>query len=238
MELKNSLVCAVVLGSLLGGSVTAFAQEKQIYPTETEANTNAEITFTEDEGGGNPVDPTDPGTEVDPVDPVNPGKGELMITYVSNFQFGTQEKTQSSWQAQADVMKDGRKVMPFVSTKDSRGTDRKGWSLSTSLSKDFTDSSGNKLKGAELKLSNLFYSDKVTGAPTATAGEITLGTTPQEVASANAETGIGFWSLGLGELQSDDTTNGVTLTIPTTSAKNTDTYTAELTWELTTDATK
>lgn len=233
MKLQNALVCGLVLTSLVGGAATSFAAGTAEYPTEAEAKTKGEITFLADEDGGQPVDPTDPTVPVDPSKPINPGKGELMITYASDFNFGTQKKGETSWKAQADKMKNDDLITPFVSTKDSRGTDRDGWTLTAALSKGFEDGKGNELKGAELKLSNMFYSDKVKDAPEASQDVLTLNDTGQEVAKATATTGIGSWSVGLGELQADNTTNGVTLNVPEKSAKNTATYTAEVTWELT-----
>lgn len=234
MKLQNALVCGLVLTSLVGGTMTTFAEE----PNGKTATTKGEITFVADEDGGQPVDPEDPNKPVDPSKPINPGKGELMITYASDFNFGTQKKGETSWQAQADKMKNDELITPFVSTKDTRGTDRQGWSLTAALSKGFEDGQENELKGAELSLSNMFYSDKELNAPTASTETLTLNATGQEVAKADGTTGIGNWSVGLGKLQADNTTNGVTLNVPEKSAKNTATYTAEVTWELTADPTK
>lgn len=235
MEIKKLLACGALLTVALSSGTQVFAQD---YPDSTHAKTEGVVTFLEDNSPIEPTDPTDPEKPLEPTDPTNPNGAELMIVYASNFKFGDQEKTTTSWQAMADEMKDGSKVTPFVVTKDSRGTDRKGWSLTAELSKDFTDTKGNTLAGAELELSNMFYTDKVTGAPAVTGGAVVLNNQAQEVAKADATQGIGSWSLGLGELQSDDTTNGVKLSVPLNSAKNTDTYTAEVTWELTADPSK
>lgn len=234
MKVKNLLLCAVLLTSVAGSATPAFAAE---YPDSEHANTTAEIAFEKDDSTELPVDPDDPDKPIDPDEPGNGNGSELMISYASNLQFGQQKKSDSTFYAQGDKMKDGSFKTPFVSTKDSRGTERKGWSLTAALSKGFTDAENNELKGAELSLSNLYYAD-VEGAPTANTGNVVLGTEAQEVASADSKTGIGSWSVGLGKLDAEkNTTNGVKLSIPQTTAKNTATYTAEVTWELTADAT-
>ncbi|WP_084038866.1 WxL domain-containing protein [Brochothrix campestris] len=129
--------------------------------------------------------------------------------------------------------------------KDSRGSDRQSWSLTVKQDGDFTtgaDETAHTLKGAELTYSNLFFA-QVAGAPTASAGAIVLGADAQEIASADAETGSNQWSLGLGTLQvtedeAPSQTNGVTLTVPKGTVKNTATYNTSVTYELTADATK
>lgn len=236
MKFKNLVMSSIVLGSLMGATTTALAAE---YDPENpdKAQTSATINFIADEEPEQPVDPEDPDNPIDPVDPINPNGGELMITYASKFDFGSQTKSGTTWNALADNLKDGTKVVPFVGTKDSRGTDRKGWVLTAKQDGAFKDSQGNELTGAELTLSNLSYTDK-EGAPTAKAGTVTLSTTPEEIASAGSNQGIGSWSVALGSLQGEagsETTNGVTLSVPGTTAKNTDTYSTTVTWELTAD---
>ncbi|MFQ6324160.1 WxL domain-containing protein [Lactococcus garvieae] len=147
-----------------------------------------------------------------------------------------------------------KESVPFVSTKDSRGTERKSWSLSVKQDYPFTDGK-SELKGAELAYSNLTYAS-ASGAPTAKEEGVTLGTDAQELSSANAETGIGSWSLGLGNSLEDATvafekngngklipitgkvTNGVILSIPKNTVISTSKYATTVTYELTADATK
>lgn len=236
MKAKNLLMSAVLLTTMMGGAVTSFAAE---YEDATHAKTDATITFTKDEGPTKPVDPIDPEIEVDPIDPINPNGAELMISYASNLNFGEQSKEGSSWNALADKVKEGeetKEIVPFVSTKDSRGAERNGWTLTAKQDADFKDGT-TVLKGAELHLSNLFYAEK-TGAPTATAGEVVLGLEAKDISNATADSGVGRWSVGLGELEGEvgsQTTSGVTLTVPETTAKNAATYSTTVTWELTAD---
>ncbi|HHZ8017998.1 TPA: WxL domain-containing protein [Enterococcus faecalis] len=256
MKKKQLFAGAAVLAMLSAGGVstatTVLAEEGEwpVYKDETTAKTKAEITFLEDDDTGNIVDPDNPGDGdgngggVDPVDPSNPNGAELMISYASNLNFGTQKKSATSWNALADkvyaneAQTETREVTPFVATKDSRGTSRKGWSLQAKQDDVFKDGSGAVLVGAELSLSNLRYADK-NGAPNATEGKIVLGEEAKEISLAGTDEGIGAWSLALGELgeagAQGRTTNGVTLSVPSTSAKNTGTYSTTVTWELSAD---
>lgn len=251
MKVKTLLASTMVLTSMVGGGVLTQAAE---YSDATHAKTDADITFVTDSEPTNPVDPTDPEKPVDPIDPINPNGGELMITYASNLHFGKQLKSETSWNAIADKDKGGKEYVPFVSIKDSRGTDRKSWSLTVKQDGAFTDGKA-EIKGAELTYSNLFFA-AVQGAPSATSGSLTLSSTAQEIATADANTGIGQWSIGLGNKLSEgnigyekdgsgklvpvkgNVTNGVTLSIPKTSAKNTSKYATTVTYELIADPSK
>lgn len=256
MKKKQLFAGAAVLAMLsAGGASTALAAD---YGDDTQATTEAKVTFLEDDDTGNIVDPDNPGGGdggggVDPVDPENPNGAELMIQYASNLNFGTQSKSATSWNALADKVytdethNETREVTPFVATKDSRGTSRKGWVLQATQDGEFTDGGGAVLAGAQLSLSNLRYAD-VNGAPKAAKGEITLGNEAKDISRAGDGEGIGAWSLALGDLQggeqgegedkvTNQTTTGITLSVPSTSAKNTGTYSTTVTWTLSSDPT-
>ncbi|EPD1725703.1 WxL domain-containing protein [Enterococcus faecalis] len=256
MKKKQLFAGAAVLAMLSAGGVsaatTALAQD---YDEDgLSAKTNATVTFEADEDTGTIVDPDDgdeDGGGIDPVDP-NENGAELMISYASNLNFGTQSKQGTSWNALADkvyktdaegnhvVDEDGEKELkeatPFVATKDSRGASRKGWSLTVKQDGAFKDGD-DELKGAEIVLSGLRYGGE-HGAPTPKAEAITVSDEAKEVSNASTDEGIGAWSLALGKLQGEEgsqTTNGVTLNVPSTSAKNTGEYSTTVTWELTAD---
>lgn len=222
---------------LFGTAAPSFAAS---YTDSTHATSDASITFSADDSAPDPVDPNDPDNPVVPDEPSNNKGAELMITYASNLNFGTQSKSGTSWQAKGDTVtevssKSKKTVAPFVSTKDSRGTTRKGWALTVKQDKDFEDSKGNKLTGAQLVYSNLSVA-ALTGAPVVASGAFTLGTDAHTVANAGTDQGVGAWSVGLGTLdEKSGTTNGVTLNVPATTAKNTDTYKTTVTYELTAD---
>lgn len=266
MKKKQLFAGAAVLAMLSAGGIstatTVLAEEGDNYEGALSAETEAKVTFLEDDETGNIVDPDDPdgGDEdgnggVDPVDPTNPNGAELMISYASNLNFGTQSKSATSWNALADkVWADAehtgtKEVTPFVATKDSRGTSRQGWSLQAKQDDVFKDGNGTELVGAEINLSNLRYAD-LAGAPQISEGEkITLGKEAQEISFAGENEGIGAWSLALGKLDgsveqgeeedkvTNQTTSGITLSVPSTSAKNTGTYSTTVTWELIADPT-
>lgn len=233
MNIKNLILSATLLATALINATEVSAQE---YEDATTARVNSSITFLIDDTPDNPVDPNDPDNPVVPDEPNEPNTngGELMITYASNLNFGNHEKNGTSWNALPDTVNGGVAITPFVGTKDSRGSDRKGWVLTAKQDDSFKDAEGNELSGAELTFRNLFYADR-EGAPEVTPGEITLNNTAQDIAIANSSQGVGSWSVGLGNLGEDGTTNGVTLSVPATTAKNTGSYTTTVTWELTAD---
>lgn len=241
--MKNLLLSAtlLVLVPVFESNLEVFATQ---YEDATHAKSNAQITFVKDTEPSLPTDPEKPEKPVEPVDPTNPNGAELMITYASKLNFGKQSKNKTASHALADrVKEDGgttREIVPFIATKDSRGSERKGWSLTAKQDGDFKDSKGNILEGAELTFKNLGYAN-TTGAPTAISGNITINNQAKEISFADVSSGVGNWSVSLGKLTGEDnskTTDGVILTVPSTTAKNTDTYTTTLTYELVADPSK
>lgn len=229
------------------------AQESSDDEQATKVSKKGSITFKDDNQPVNPVDPVDPDVPVDPVNPINPSGAELMITYASNLDFGNQLKTQNNWHALADTVKisassdSTRSIVPFVSVKDSRGTERKGWVLEATKDDDFKDEDGNILPGASLTLSNLNYADR-QNAPVATEGSVELNNEAVVIAKADAEQGSGVSSLAFGQLQKEkektrndkvsrsdqlvDKTAGVTLSVLPGSIVNSKNYTTSITYEL------
>ncbi|EME8160665.1 WxL domain-containing protein [Enterococcus faecium] len=208
------------------------------YSDSIHAKSEAIIQFEKDDSPVDPVDPDDPNVPVNPVNPPNKNGGELMITYASNLNFGTHKKTETSFYAQGDELKNGNKITPFVSIKDSRDNTRKGWSLTAKIDGDFADSSGNILKGAELHFSNLYSGNGQTNAPEVTQGDIVLNKNDEEIAKAGVNNGVGLNSIGLGKLDTTtNTTNGVKLTVPGSIAKDTEEYKTTVTYTLTADPT-
>ena len=232
---------SLMLGGVVGLSGVVFAAESS-YPDATHKTSTGTVTFKKSEGNEGPTDPKDPEKPFEPVDPINPNGAELMIKYASNLKFGAQSKSATSWNALADTgKKDGAKeiseVVPFVSIKDARGTDRKGWVLTVKQDADFKDAAGNSLTGAELTYSNGEFVN-TEKRPSVFSEKIVLNKEAQQLASATAETGIGDWSLGFGDLSGEagkQTTNGITLSVPKTTAKNTGMYSTTVTYELTAD---
>ncbi|MGG5357665.1 MULTISPECIES: WxL domain-containing protein [unclassified Enterococcus] len=230
----------VMLLSLTGGKVFATS-----YPDGISATTDAAVAFNNDAvDPENPIppivdpeNPEEPG--IDPEDPnPNPPVDGLHLSYVSDFNFGEGSKNTTTFYAEADTVNNGeRSIVPFVATNDSRGTDRTGWTLSAKLDAPLTND-GHEL-AARLSLENLNYAiggdHTADKAPEAASGEIVLIPGQEQViASANTVQGIGSWSLALGQLNEEKThTNGVKLVVPSTSVKNTGTYSSSLSWTLT-----
>ncbi|EKB7620696.1 WxL domain-containing protein, partial [Enterococcus faecalis] len=240
-----------VVYSYDGVASKAVVTVKEVQSTAFEKETK--ITFLEDNETGTIVDPDNPGEGVDPVDPSNPHGAELMISYASNLNFGQQAKTSSSFHALADQVWDDKEagktkeVTPFVATKDSRGTSRKGWILTVAQDDAFRDKDSEELKGAEISLSKLAY-PVLEGAPQLSSDKIVLTKEAKEVAKAETNQGSGSWTLALGNLEETEQgnekeqevnkiTRGVTLSVPTTTSKNTGNYMTTVTWELVTDPT-
>lgn len=249
MKFRYLLMSVAILTTAAGGAINPIlANADTDYTDATHVTTDGNITFIEDDTPVTPVDPEDPETPVDPVDPINPNGAELMITYASNLNFGNQSKLGTSWNAYADKVIDSdtlqeREVVPFVSVKDSRGTDRDGWKLTVKQDGDFKNGEAT-LKGAQLTFSGLRYADSVT-APTAISGNIVLGSTAAVIAQADETTGSGVTSLALGSLAEEtetaadgsqsqvNKTSGVNLSIPRGTAIDTGTYSTSVTYELT-----
>lgn len=197
------------------------------------------ITFREDNNPSYPVDPEAPENPVIPQEPVNPNGAELMIIYASNLDFGKQSKHDLEWNALTDKIKDDsssgqfRNVVPFVSVKDSRGSDRKGWKLEVKKDDEFKDEGGNILKGATLTYSNLHYSGQ-SNVPEATPGDIQINRDAAVIASANNTQGSGITSLALENIKKEttDQTSGVTLDVLPGTIINSKTYTSSITYEL------
>lgn len=224
--MKKNIILGTVLVSSMVLGLTAGAAE---YPDSTHANSNGKVKFIE--GDPEIVDPGNPDKPVTPEKPVNPNKGDLMIQYVSDFDFGIHKKTVNGVTANsvADLVtyndvKDGTKeeVVPFVSTLDTR-TDREGgWNLRVSATEfeGKTESKKDvKLKGAELIFSNVNYANPVTETPVVEEiaakkleeGGLKLNSNPQKIATADeskvVSQGMGTYSLALGSTlikQTDD----------------------------------
>lgn len=227
------------------------------YDGATKAKSKGTIQF--ETGGPEIVDPEDPKVIVDPVDP-NPNKGELVLQYVSNFDFGNHERTSKYFETPAlpDKLKNDEEVVPFVSTKDLRTDRQGGWELTVTSGKfksvnNGTYVGGQELNGAEIVLTNAVYNGTETDnfkpevnqkAKEATVIEglaLTPGS-PVVVAKAfddttsNKKQGVGSYSLALGKLVDKNgkkVTNGVTFRKPEKLNVDDAQYVAILDWELT-----
>lgn len=243
MMKKCLLVSSLVLPLLLGGTVAS----AQTYGTATKGQGEGSIKF--EHGDAEIMSPEDNKTIVEPIGEINLAKDDLVLQYVSNFNFGNQKTTTEakSYNAKLDTVKKANvdtKVVPFVSTKDLR-TDRKaGWTLNVTPSKFTTGTGANEveLKGVEMVILNSLYNGTpiapstnpkvVTNASNTTGVKLIPGS-PIQIASSTKATdeGLGSYSLALGDV-SGETTTGVKLNVPANTAMKTETYKAILDWEL------
>ena len=93
-----------------------------------------------------PTPPRPPGPQPNPApNPTpNPNKGELMLSYASDLNFGTQIKSDTTFFAKADIDSNGVKFLPFITVEDYRGTERKGWKLTAKQDSPFKSVKDNK----------------------------------------------------------------------------------------------
>lgn len=242
MKKQAMTMMTIILGSLGATSLHAYASE---YTDATNASNQATITILENDSPTPDVpDPDDPDNPIIPVDPINPSTGELRINYVSAFDFGQLKNTSSAIAVNAKMDNvtlangDTAQRVPFITTEDRRGTDRAGWELRVSQPTQLRDENNNELQGAEITLKGFHYAAQGTTTPEVNANALTLNSSEQVLASADATQGSGAWSLALGNASSDSTTDGVTLTVPANTVKNNVAYTAAITWELVADPAK
>ena len=244
----------VTTGAIFANTAIANADDK--YSDALHAKTQSDLTFIKSDA---PTPPTPPGPEPDPDKKPNPTPnpigGELMLSYTPDLKFGTQLKSDTTFFARADKGSNGNEFLPFISVEDNRGSERKGWTLTAKQDAPFQSKDGKKeLKGATITFSNLFY-DARTGAPKAASSEIVLSTQTQELATSDTTNGVGAWSLGLGSKLEEgivdytadkdgkmtpvkgQVTKGVKLSIPSTSVKESATYSTTITYELIADPT-
>ena len=260
MELKTLLKSTLVLTSIVTTGVvfattTIANADDDKYSSAIQAKTQSDLTFIKSD---TPTPPLPPGPQPNPApNPTpNPNRGELLLSYAPNLKFGTQVKTDTTFFAKADIDSNGIEFLPFIGVQDNRGSERKGWKLTAKLDSPFqsTKDSKKQLAGAVVTFSNLFFDDKA-GAPKAVSDDVILSSDAKDLATADTTTGVGTWSLGLGSKLEEGVvdytvdkegkttpvkgkvTQGVTLSIPSTSVKDSDTYTTTITYDLISDPT-
>lgn len=250
MKLTKLFVCGTLLTVVTG------AQASYVHAVEYEDALNAqstgEITF--EDADATIVDPNDPEKEVIPGGESNASKGDLVLQYVSDFNFGKHKKTLNEFSTQAlpdtvvaanDDTNSSYNVPLFVSTKDMRTDRGNGWTLTVTASSFSSISDQKELKGGEVVLTNSFYKD-VSGIPQINSKAISnsldtgLALTPgQEVVIANADAskdqGLGSYSLSMGSLVDDngeEKVSGATFRMPAKTVVDSEKYQATFDWEL------
>lgn len=235
---------------LAGGANTVFAEEVR------EVQTNGQIEFTPNSDEEVEVIPpvVDPDVEIDPEVPGTVGPLSIVKAVTMNFGSQVISNQNQTYNMVAEManLADGSGQVPYVSfaqVQDVRGSNA-GWDLQVSLS-DFTSTTQNNvLTGAEIELVNpsiRYEGHNQDNAPVAHPDGLKL--LPEEgavpVMTAAEGKGAGASSVIWGDQTNLNTqfaddkievveNNAIQLSIPGSTAKDATTYTATLTWELTT----
>lgn len=237
MKMKRTL-------TLLGvGVITSIILSTPVIASEiaSELKSDATVNFVQDVEGIPPVlDPEElealPEEEI-PDGTVNNNPGLLTLDYVSNISFGKQaisatEKTYKSTTLQ-----------PFIQITDIRGTGE-GWNVHASID-EFSKVNGDEttdeeafLKGATITFNGGDVATNGNGISPQLSGSpdepIVLSTdeTITQVVSAEQNEGMGTWVTRWLAEEGSQENQKVKLTLPPGTA-TTDTYTATITWSLT-----
>ncbi|MFJ3332797.1 WxL domain-containing protein [Enterococcus sp. NPDC086594] len=257
--LRLATIVALSTTVFAGGSTAVFADEVRDVTTEGQVQFRA---FDPDEDGDgedseviNP-DPDGPDVEINPDIPGT--TGPLSIIKVATMNFGTQviSNQDQTYSMVAEMQQltgtegEDNKVpyVSFAQVQDVRGTNA-GWDLQVSLSNFTSNTQNNVLTGAEIEFvgSRIQYEgNNVANAPSAHAAGLTLSPTTgaRSVMTASRGQGAGSSSVVWGNRAELNTqfedeeietvlNNAIQLSIPGSTAKDATTYTATLSWELT-----
>lgn len=192
----------------------------------------------------NPLDPLNPGEEVDPENKPNlpEEQGQLSIDFVSQFNFGThsisaQDKTYYA-APQRLLNENGTvnetEVRPnFIQISDRRPSDKRGgWELSLSQESQFKTINGTELDGVELQLANAeLISSQGNSKPSfvETVQNLIPGVR-QPLITAEGDEGQGTWIYRFGD--SVTANESVKIQIPKETNANAESYSTTLVWEL------
>ncbi|WP_235186417.1 WxL domain-containing protein [Enterococcus mundtii] len=192
----------------------------------------------------NPVDPLDPGTEVNPENPpvLPEDQGLLSIDFVSSFDFGTQvisTKDQTYYaQPQRLLNEDGtvnetEERPNYVQISDRRPeSERNGWELAVTQQEQFKGKKNQILNGASISLSN---QQVITAQGGKAPG---LQSVPCELIPGNRRVllkaqgneGIGTWIYRFGDAETAK--ESVALKVPKGANPEATNYSTTLTWEI------
>lgn len=213
------------------------------YADESEAKSNATITFQKNDESEKPLNPIDPSIPVDPIDPNYPHtEGPLSIDYISNITFGSQKATGNDTTYYTLPDKNTKnssnqaiELPNYIQVTDNTGKNE-GWSLSVKQGTPFTNGV-NTLTGTKLTFSNILLkspnADSTSYAPTA-ATQIVIEPDNDNlpVITASENKGMGTW-LSLFGKDADETQKSISLFVPGSSKKVEGVYQTDLVWTLT-----
>ncbi|MFJ8515898.1 WxL domain-containing protein [Lysinibacillus xylanilyticus] len=248
----------ILTGFVLGGSVTAYAEESESKVVGGSYNSNAMIQFEPaSDISTPPTDPTEPGkedpntgkpVEPGPEDPTTedgkPGKGTpgpLSIDFASSLNFGTQEITSTDQIYKVAPQKFSNRTKPegpnYVQVTDGRGSDA-GWSLQVKQESQFMSTKNKVLTGAEIRFTN-GQVNTASASPKPSIVESSFALTIKEdgtgvaktIMSAKTEEGSGTYVLAFGD--DDSAADSIELFVPGSTTKYADKYSTSITWTLT-----
>lgn len=249
-----TLADSEVLSGPIGDAYSSTAKDIQGYSL-TEVPENATGVFTalpisvtyvyEEETIVSPVDPLDPGTDVDPENPpVLPENQEkLSIDFASQFDFGSQDISvqDKNYYAQPQRLlnEDGtvneqEKRPNYVQISDRRSeTDRNGWQLSVTQNNQFSTENGKELSGARMRLTNQQLATAHGGTAPSLQQTEPLELVPgakRVLLMAQGNEGTGTWIYRFGDANTAG--NSVVLDVPKGANPEATSYSSTFTWEL------
>ncbi len=213
------------------------------------------ITYKEDKGKEEVVDPEDPKKPVEPGDGGhNEDEGALRVDFVSHLRFTedakittnagtfyanpTKVKPLTSGEGETPVYGDPVERGNFVQITDKRALKEgksAGWKLSAELTKQFTTGK-SELKGATLDYVMPTVNSKsgtVDPADVVAKGfELSKDGGGANVLTAAAEKGWGTYTVEYGTAKDATMDKGVKLTVPANTPLEAAKYTAEITWTI------
>ncbi|MHC5372560.1 WxL domain-containing protein [Enterococcus sp. LJL120] len=187
------------------------------------------VTIT-DSGVTTPVDPENPGNDVDP----GPGPstdGELRVDFVSSLNFGSASTagTNRTYSSLAQLFHtEGVSARGYYIQVTDRRSDASGWTLTLSQDRQFTsgiiqDLDNQELEGAVLSFGNGWAnSSSNSNLPTVSRDTLAINemNTAYTVATAANGQGTGVWTISFGASGENTSNQENTLTALTDSAGN------------------
>lgn len=237
----------------IGESYETYAKEIENYRlTEQPVNATGifedepiEVIYVYETAPVMPVDPLDPGTEVNPENPpvLPEDQGLFSLDFASSFDFGKQvisakdqthyAKPQRLLDEEGNIL-EGEDRPNYVQISDRRPTqERDGWELSVRQNEQFTGSAG-ELTGARLVLQNqqidTAQGGTSPGLQHTTPMILNPGGAKRTLLKAQGPEGEGTWIYRFGD--ADTAAQSVALEVPKGATPSATSYKTTLTWEL------
>lgn len=135
----------IVLSSMIYSTVSVFGVEyEELKGVYSKGISDGKIRFIDQDIEEPIPDPTDPKIPIDPISPINPGKSDLRIMYVSNFNFNQRKllsNRASVYHAESVLVKTiGNNIVSpkYYMGRDKAGKDQNGQPVDSSLFGDLS----------------------------------------------------------------------------------------------------